>query len=88
LCNIASLIPFLTLRIDQIKRALFGIYALSNAENADVFLEIGSALAMGKKVYLLCKKGSSLPEAIKSFDCIEYEDFPSLTEKIRKRINL
>ena len=73
-------------RIDQIKRAQFGIYGLSNTEKADVFVEIGAALALGKKIYLLCKKGKRLPEAVKSFDRIEYEDLLDITEKLKRGI--
>ena len=75
-------------RIDRIKRSQFGIYDLSNVGKPDVWLEIGAALAMGKKVYPLCKRGASLPEAIQSFDRIEYDDFPSLTEKLKKSLKI
>ncbi len=78
-------------RVDQIKRTQFGIYDPSKAEKVDTFLEIGAALALGKKTLILCKRGASLPEAIKSLDrieYIEYEDFPSLTEKLKKAIKL
>jgi hypothetical protein len=73
-------------RIDQIKRAQFGIYDLSDAGKIDPFLELGAAVALGKKIYIVCKKGSFLPEVTKSFDQIEYEDLSSLTEKLRKEI--
>ena len=75
-------------RIDWVKRTSFGVYDLSALENADTLLELGAALALGKKTLVLCKRGASLPEAIKSLDRIEYEDFPSLTEKLKKAIKL
>jgi hypothetical protein len=75
-------------RIDRIKRAQFGIYDVSHAEKPDALLELGAAFALGKKAYLLCKKGASLPETIQSFDRMEYEDFPSLIEKLRKEMKL
>ena len=75
-------------RIDQIKRAQFGIYDLSPIEKIAALLELGAAIALGKKSYLLCKKGASLPEALKSFDRIEYENPSDLTEKLRKVIRL
>ena len=75
-------------RVDQIKRTQFGIYDPSKAEKVDTFLEIGAAMGLGKKTLILCKRGASLPEAIKSLDRIEYEDFPSLTEKLKKAIKL
>ncbi len=74
-------------RIEQIRRSQFGIYDLS-VENADVLLELGAALAMGKKSLILCKKGASLPETIRSLDRIEYEEPASLTERLRKEIKV
>jgi len=73
-------------RIDQIKRARFGIYDLSNSEKIDTFLELGAALALGKKAVIIFKKGYPLPETIKPFDRIEYEDFSSLTEKLKRGV--
>ena len=75
-------------RIGQIKRSQFGIYDVSATDKAEVFLELGAALTLGKKIIILGKKGSSLPETIKSLDRIEYEDLPSLTEKLRKELKL
>jgi hypothetical protein len=73
-------------RIDQIKRARFGIYDLSTPEKTDTFLEIGAALAMGKEMILIHKKDFSIPEAMKSLNRVEYEDASDLTEKLRKKI--
>lgn len=73
-------------RIDQIKRASFGIYDISNPENVDTFLEIGAALGLGKKLVIINKRGSSIPESVKSLERIEYEDFPSLNEKLKKGV--
>lgn len=73
-------------RIDQIKHAQFGIYDLSNTEKMDTSLEVGAALALGKKVFILCKKDSSFPEALQSLERIEYEDLSSLTEKLKRVI--
>jgi hypothetical protein len=73
-------------RIEQIKRSRFGIYDLSRPGNADSLLEIGAALGLGKKVVILCKRGSSPPEAIKNLGWIEYEGSSDLTEKLIKKI--
>ncbi len=75
-------------RIDQIKRSQFGIYDVSEANRVEVFFELGAALALRKKVLILCKKGAPVPEAVQSVDRIEYETFPSLTEKLRKGMKL
>lgn len=75
-------------RIDQIRRAKFGIYDLSNPERPDALLELGVALGLGKEAMIICKKGSSLPEAVKSLNRIEYENLFDLTEKLRKKAGL
>ena len=72
-------------RIDQIKRAKIGLYDLSNPERPDALLELGAALALGKEAFILCRKGSLLPEAVKSLNRIEYENGPDLTEKLKKK---
>ena len=73
-------------RIEQIRRANFGIYPLPSPEKMDVLLEIGAALGMGKDVILLYQKGSPLPETFKQLDLIEYENFSDLAKKLRKKI--
>jgi hypothetical protein len=71
---------------DRIRRTRFGIYDLSIPEMAGALLELGLALGMGKEVTIICKKGSLLPEVIRPLGWIEYENFPDLTQKIRKKI--
>jgi len=73
-------------RIDQIKRAKFGIYELSTPEKTNTLLEIGAALGMGKEVIIIYKKGSPLPETMKSLNRVEYENISDLTEKLRKKV--
>jgi hypothetical protein len=73
-------------RIDQIKRTSFGIYDISNSEKIDPLLEIGAALGLGRKVVILYKKGFSIPEPITGLERIEYEDFPSLIEKLKRGV--
>jgi hypothetical protein len=75
----------LSQRIDQIKRAKLGIYDLSNPERPDTLLELGAALGLGKEALILCRKGSPLPETLKSLNRIEYENLSDLTEKLRKK---
>jgi len=77
----------LSQRIDQIKRAKLGIYDLSNPERPDTLLELGAALGSGKEALILYKKGSSLPEALKPMNRIEYENLSDLTEKLRKKVH-
>jgi nucleoside 2-deoxyribosyltransferase len=73
-------------RIDQIKRARFGIYDLTTQEKTDTFLEVGAALALGKEVILIHKKDSLLPETMKLLNRVEYENASDLTEKLRKKV--
>lgn len=73
-------------RIDQIKRARFGIYDLLSPETAETFMELGMALGMAKEVTIVCKKGTSLPEMMKKLQRIEYESFSDLTEKLKQKM--
>ena len=79
-------------RIDQIRQSQFGIYDLPETDKAEVFLEIGAALALGKKIIVLYKKGQCLREAVKvlttSGECIEYEGLSDLSEKLKKTTKL
>ncbi len=74
-------------RIDWVKRASFGIYDLSAPGGADTLLELGAALGLGKRVVILSRKGETLPEAIKPFDRIEYENAQDLAEKLKKAVH-
>jgi hypothetical protein len=76
---------FLLQRVDQIRRAKFGIYDLSNPERPDALLELGAALGLGKEAMIICRKGSPLPEALKPLNRIEYESVSDLTDKLRKK---
>jgi hypothetical protein len=75
-------------RIDQIRRARFGIYDLSSPESPDTLLELGAALGLGRDVVIIRKKGLPLPEAINPLGQIEYEGPSDLTEKLKKRMKI
>ena len=72
-------------RIEKIRRAKLGIFSLSAPEEADILVELGVALGMGKEVWVVHRKGTLLPEALQALDQIEYEDFPGLTGAIKRR---
>jgi hypothetical protein len=74
-------------RIDQIKRARFGIYDLSTPEKTNTLLELGAALGMSKEAVIIYKKGSPLPEMMKQLNRIEYEDLSNLTEKLKRKVH-
>lgn len=71
-------------RIEQIKRARFGIYDVSMTEREEIFLEMGAAVGLGKEVFVLHKKGSILPAAVRDFHLIEYETLTDLSERLKK----
>jgi hypothetical protein len=75
-------------RIDQMKRSRFGVYDLSGPDSTDVLLELGAAIGLGREIFVLTKKGTSLPEALKSCERVEYENLSDLTEKLKKRIKI
>ena len=75
-------------RIEQIKRARLGIYDLSDPGKGEALLELGAALGLGKRAIVICKKGCSIPDSIRFLNTVEYEDLPSLTEKLKKAIKL
>jgi len=80
--------PPLPQRLEKIRRARLGIYDVSTPGHAEALLELGIALGLGKETVVIHRKGSDLPEGIQSLDRIEYGDFSSLTEKLKKRIGL
>jgi hypothetical protein len=73
-------------RVEQIRRTRLGIFDLSAPEKAEVLLEMGIALGLGKEVIVIHKKSSSIPELAKELDRIEYEDFSDLIEKLTKKL--
>jgi len=73
-------------RIDQIKRAKFGIYDLSTSEKTPTLLELGAALGMGKEAVIICKKGSPFPDLMNQLNRIEYENVSDLTEKLKRKV--
>ncbi len=74
-------------RIEQIKRAKFGIYDLSTSERTNTLLELGAALGMGKEAIIIYKKGSPIPEMMKQLNRIEYENVSDLTEKLKRKVH-
>ena len=74
-------------RINQIKRAKFGIYDLSTSEKTDTLLELGVALGIGKDPIIIHKKGYPVPELMKQLNRIEYENASDLTEKLKRKVH-
>lgn len=59
--------------VDQIQRAQV-IIADITPSNANVFFEVGYAMALNKPIILLAKKGTELPFDVKPFRVLFYED--------------
>ncbi len=74
-------------RIEQIRRARFGIYTLSSDKKIEGLIEVGIALGLAKEIILIHKKGTPLPESVRALNPLEYEGIPDLVEKLRKRID-
>ena len=64
------------------------LYDLSGPDATQVLLELGAAIVLGKEIFVLHKKGTSLPEVLKPFERVEYENLSDLTEKLKKRIRI
>ena len=75
-------------RIEQIKRARLGIYDLSDPGKAEALLELGIALGLGRKVVVICRQGSPVPDMLKPLDPVAYADLHSLSDKLKERIRL
>jgi len=74
-------------QIDQIKRAKLGIYDLSTPERTKTLLELGAALGLGREAIIIYRKGFPLPDTMKPFNRIEYENVSDLTEKLRRKLH-
>ena len=77
---------FLDHRIDQIRRARFGIYDLSSPKKEEVLLELGIAIGMGKEITIIYQKGSRFSEMMRKFPKIEYENLSELTDQLKRRM--
>jgi hypothetical protein len=73
-------------RLEQIRRARVGIYDLSLSSKEEILFELGIALGMGKEVTIIYQKGSTLPDIIRTFPGIEYDNLQELTDKLKKRL--
>lgn len=71
---------------DRISRARFGIYDITNTKKPNVFIELGLAIATGKRFYIICKRGTEVPADLAGLDRIEYESYKELTELIKTKI--
>jgi len=72
--------------LPKIRHTRFGIYDISNPKKANVFLELGAAIAMGKPYFILCEAGTDIPADLQGLDRIEYQSYSDLTDQLKVKI--
>jgi hypothetical protein len=73
-------------RIEKIRRARVGLFVVSPPAEADVLVELGIALGMGKEIWVFHGKDLPTSATLKALEPAEYASLLDLTEKIRKRV--
>lgn len=69
----------------EIFRTRFGIYDITDI-NANVCIELGIAIRMRKRRYIIAKKGSKIPSDLEGLDRIEYKNYKGLVEELREKV--
>ncbi len=75
--------------VTEIKRRItesYGVIALLNNHNPNVFLEIGFAWAQGKPTILVAKEGEKLPFDVSGHKCIRYRNIIQLRKALNSQI--
>jgi hypothetical protein len=71
--------------LERIKETKFGLYEISQ-HSPSVYLELGAAIALEKRVYILCKAGTKIPSNLAGLDRIEYTSFKHLKKQLREKV--
>lgn len=71
--------------LERIKETKFGLYEISQ-HSPSVYLELGAAIALEKRAYILCKAGTKIPSNLAGLDRIEYTSFKHLREQLREKV--
>ncbi len=72
--------------LPKIRHTRFGIYDISNPQKANVFLELGAAIAMGKPYFIVCWRDTEIPADLQGLDRIEYQSYSDLTDQLKAKI--
>lgn len=72
--------------LPKIRHTRFGIYDISNPKKANVFLELGAAIATGKPYFIVCKTDTEIPADLQGLDRIEYQSYSDLTKQLKAKI--
>lgn len=70
----------------RIIEAEFAIFDVSNPTKPNVFIELGIAIALKKRWYIICEEEVELPADIRGYDTIFYKSYKELAELIRDKI--
>ena len=62
------------------------IFEVTDTTRANVFLELGFALAKEKRCVLICRKGTNVPVDLAGFERLEYESYADLTRQLEATI--
>jgi hypothetical protein len=73
-------------RIERLRRVRIGVFILDTSEEADVLIELGIALGMGKETWVFYRKGTFLFHTLQFLEPKEYGELSELTEKLRQRM--
>jgi len=77
---------FINKILPKIRATRFGIYDLSNPDKANVFMELGAAIAMERRYFIICERGTKLPSDVLGLDRIEYEGYVDLTRQLKAKV--
>lgn len=77
---------FINKILPKIRGCRFGIYDISNPAKPNVFIELGAAIAMGARYYIVVREGIAVPSDLQGLDRIEYRSFEHLKAQLRAMI--
>lgn len=77
---------FINKILPKIRNCRFGIYDISNPTKPNVFIELGAAIAIGARYYIVVREDVSIPSDLQGLDRIEYRSFEHLKTQLREKI--
>ena len=70
----------------RILEAEFAIFDVSNPTKPNVFIELGIAIALKKRWYIICDVKAEPPSDIRGYDTVFYKSYKELAELMRDKI--